>query len=151
MASEKREHPPREKPDNDEGYFELLTQAVFQAGFSWKVVRNKWPGLQKAFDGFSINKVAAYDERDVERLLADEGIVRNGRKIRATIENAQLMQRLIAEHGSFEAYLRTLDPLSWKERRKTLSKAFKNFGPTGVYFFLWSVGEEVPAWDKRDK
>ncbi len=145
------EHPPREKPTDDSGYFQLLTQAVFQAGFSWKVVRDKWPNFQKAFDGFDIDKVAAYDERDVDRLLADKGIVRNGRKIRATIENARVMQQLMAEHGSFEAYLRTLDGLTWSERRKVLSKAFKNFGPTGVYFFLWSVDEDVPPWEERDQ
>ena len=145
------EHPPREKPAHDNGYFEVLTQAVFQAGFSWKVVRSKWPGFQKAFDGFDIHKVAAYDERDVDRLLADEGIVRNGRKIQATIDNARVVQQLIAEHGSFEAYLRALDGLTWRKRRKALSKAFKNFGPTGVFFFLWSVDEEVPSWEERDQ
>lgn len=146
-----REHPPRERPTHNNGYFEKLTQAVFQSGFSWKVVRDKWPNFQKAFDDFDIDRVATYDERDVDRLLADKSIVRNGRKIQATIENAQAMQQLVAEHGSFEAHLRTLDDLTWKERRKVLSKAFKNFGPTGVYFFLWSVGEEVPPWDERDQ
>ncbi len=151
MMNSEHEHPPREKPADDNGYFEKLTQAVFQTGFSWKVVRNKWPAFQKAFEGFDIDSVAGYDERDVDRLLADEGIVRNGRKIRGTIENAQIMQRLIAEHGSFHAYLRTLDSLPWKKRRKTLSDAFRYFGPTGVYFFLWSVGEEVPPWEERDK
>ncbi|HUW08521.1 MAG TPA: DNA-3-methyladenine glycosylase I, partial [Anaerolineae bacterium] len=98
-----------------------------------------------------VDEVAAYDERDVERLLADEGIVRNGRKIQGTIYNARIVQALIAEHGSFHGYLRSLDGLTWKERRKTLSKAFKYFGPTGVYFFLWSVGEEVPPWEERDR
>jgi 3-methyladenine DNA glycosylase Tag len=145
------EHPPREKPANDAGYFEVLTKAVFQAGFSWEVVRDKWPSFQKAFDGFDINKVAAYDERDVDRLLADKGIVRNGRKIQATIDNARVMQRLIAEHDSFHDYLRTLDGLPWRGRRDALRKAFKYFGPTGVFFFLWSVDEEVPSWEERDK
>ena len=145
------EHPPRERPTDNNGYFEKLTQAVFQSGFSWKVVRDKWPNFQKAFDDFDIDRVATYDERDVDRLLADKGIVRNARKIRATLENAQVMQQLIADQGSFEAYIRTLDSLTWKERRKVLSKAFKNFGPTGVYFFLWSVREEVPPWDERDQ
>jgi DNA-3-methyladenine glycosylase I len=149
--SAENEHRPAAKPKDDNGYFENLTHTVFQTGFSWKVIRNKWPNFQVAFDGFDIEKVASYDERDVERLLADEGIVRNGRKIQGTINNARIVQGLIAEHGSFHAYLRSLDGLSWKERRKALSKAFKYFGPTGVYFFLWSVGEEVPPWEERDK
>lgn len=150
MNSE-HEHRPGEKPADDNGYFEKLTQAVFQTGFSWKVVRRKWPNFQEAFEGFDLHKVAAYDERDVDRLLADDGTVRNARKIRGTIENAQVMQGLVAEHGSFHAYLRTLDALSWKKRRKALSNAFRYFGPTGVYFFLWSVSEEVPPWEERDK
>ncbi len=149
--SAEHEHRPEEKPKNDNGYFEKLTHTVFQTGFSWKVIRNKWPNFQAAFDGFDIDHVASYDERDVERLLADEGIVRNGRKIQGTIDNARILQRLIAQHGSVHDYLRSLDKLSWKERRKTLSQTFKYFGPTGVYFFLWSVGEQVPPWEERDK
>ena len=145
------EVPPRQRPADDKGYFELLTQGVFQAGFSWKVVRDKWPNFQRAFDGFDIDRVAAYDERDVDRLVADGGIVRNARKIQATIDNARVMQQLIAEHGSFHAYLRAMEDLPWKKRRDALSKAFKYFGPTGVFFFLWSVNEEVPSWEDRDK
>jgi DNA-3-methyladenine glycosylase I len=145
------QHRPREKPKDKHGYFEKLTQTVFQTGFSWKTVHDKWPNFQAAFDGFDIDRVASYDERDVERLLADEGIVRNGRKLQGTIDNARILQSLIAQHGSVHDYLRSLDNLSWKERRKTLSKTFKYFGPTGVYFFLRSVGEEVPPWEERDK
>lgn len=150
MASN-HEHAPGTKPVDDRGYFEKLIQTVFQTGFSWKLVREKWPNFQKAFDGFDIDKVAAYDQRDVDRLLANKGIVRNGRKIEATIDNARLMQELIAEHGSFHSYLRTLDGLTWKERRKALSDTFKYFGPTGVYYFLHSVGEELPPWEERDQ
>ena len=140
-----------EAPGDDNGYFEALTKSVFDAGFSWKVVRHNWPNFLKAFDSFDIDKVAAYDERDVDRLLADQGIVRNGRKIRATIQNAQVMEQLVAEHGSFRGYLRTLDGLTWQKRQKALSKAFKNLGPTGAYWFLWRVGEEVPPWDERQQ
>jgi len=149
--SNEHEHRPPTKPDGDDGYFEKLTQTVFQTGFNWKVVRDKWGAFQEAFDGFDIDTVAEYDARDLERLLANDGIVRNARKIEATVDNARIMQRLIDEHGSFQGYLRSLDALSWKERRKTLSKTFKYLGPTGVYFFLWSVAEEVPPWEERDR
>ncbi len=144
MGCESHEGSRWEKPADDDGYFEALTKSVFDAGFSWKVVRNKWPNFQTAFDGFDIDRVATYDERDLDRLLADEGIVRNGRKIQATIDNARVMQQLIAEHGSFQAYLRSLDGLTWTQRQKTLSKAFKNLGPSGAYWFLLRVGEQVP-------
>lgn len=141
--------PPRAKPANDSGYLEILTQAVFQAGFSWKVVRDKWPNFQSAFDQFDVNKVASYDDSDLERLLDDAGIVRNGKKIEGTIHNARTMRDLIAEHGSFHDYLRSQDSLSYEERSKALSKQFKWLGKTGVFFFLWSVEEEVPAWEDR--
>jgi 3-methyladenine DNA glycosylase Tag len=148
--SEKGPHvPPREKPANNNGYLSILTKAVFQAGFSWKVVHNKWPNFESAFANFDVDKVASYDDHDVERLIEDEGIVRNGQKIKATIGNARTMRDLIAEHGSFHNYLRTFDGQPYEERSKTLSKQFKWLGKTGVYFFLWSVEEEVPAWEDR--
>jgi len=149
--SNEHEHRPPTKPESDDGYFEKLTQTVFQTGFSWKVVRDKRANFQEAFDGFDIDRVADYDARDLERLLADEGIVRNARKIEATMDNARVMQRLIDEHGSFQEYLRSSGGLSWKERRKTLGKTFRFLGPTGVYFFLWSVAEEVPPWEERNR
>ena len=98
-------------------------------------------------DGFDVDKVTAYDDRDMDRLLGDEGIVRNGRKIAATIENAQEIQRIVAEHSSFHAYLRSMDDWSYAERRKDLTRRFKNFGPTGVFTFLWCVDEEVLDWE----
>ena len=141
--------PPRKKPDNDAGYFEILVQAMFQAGFSWEVVRNKWPNFQRAFDGFDVNAVARYSFDDLERLLADDGIIRNGRKIEAVVRNAQVMQAIIEEHGSFHAYLRTLDGMPYATRRDALTKQFKWLGRTGVFFFLWCVEEDVPEWEDR--
>jgi len=141
--------PPRRKPKNDARYFEVLCEATFQAGFSWEVVRNKWPNFQKAFDGFDVDKVARYGPDDVDRLLGDKGIVRNARKIEAAIANALTMKRLIAEHGSFHAYLRTLDGLPYPKRRKELEKQFKWLGKTGVFVLLYQVAEDVPDWDDR--
>ncbi len=145
------EIPPRVKPRNDNGYFEELTKAVFRAGFSWQVVREKWPNFRKAFEKFDISKVAAYGYEDIDRLLHNPGIVRNGRKIVSTIENARKFQQLVAEHGSFEDYLRSLDSLPYAKKRKTLAKQFRNFGPTSVFVFLHSVNEDVPSWDDRNK
>ena len=146
MAEYKYEAPPRAVPESDSGYFEKITQAVFQAGFSWQVIRSKWPGFEKAFNGFDINSVAAFTPEDVERLLEDKGIVRNGRKIEATTRNARICQELIAEHGSFQAYLRTMEGQPYEKRARQLSKKFKFMGPMGAYFFFWSVGEDVPEY-----
>ncbi|MCL4265778.1 MAG: DNA-3-methyladenine glycosylase I [Anaerolineae bacterium] len=140
------EIPPRAVPANDAGYFEKITQAVFQAGFSWQVIRQKWPGFQKAFVGFDVDRVAAFTDEDVERLVEDTAIVRNGRKISATIQNARICQGLIAEHGSLHAYLRSMDGQPYAQREKALGKRFKFMGPMGAYFFFFSVGEDVPEY-----
>jgi len=143
------EIPPRVRPANDNGYLEQLTKAVFQAGFSWKVVADKWPYFQAAFDDFDVDRVAAYDVPDIERLLSDPGIIRNGRKIEATIYNARVMQRLRTQYGSFHAYLRSLDGLDYEARKKALTRQFRHLGRTGCFVFLWCVGEDVPSWEER--
>lgn len=148
MSERAYEVPPRAVPDNDAGYFEKLTQAVFQAGFSWQVIRSKWPNFKQAFAQFDVDRVAAFTPVDVERLLEDKGIVRNGRKIEATIRNARVCQDLIAEHGSLHNYLRTMDGQPYAARAKKFSKQFKFMGPMGAYFFFWSVGEDVPPYDE---
>lgn len=147
MADEHR-IPPREVPVNDAGYFEKITQAVFQSGFSWQVIRTKWPNFQEAFAGFDIDQVAAFNEEDVERLSENKGIVRNGRKIQATVHNARICQDLVREHGSFLNYLRTMDDLDYYKRSKKFCNQFKFMGPMGAYFFFWSVGEEVPPYEE---
>jgi 3-methyladenine DNA glycosylase Tag len=143
------EIPPRITPASDNGYFEQMTKAVFQAGFSWQVVADKWPSFQQAFDGFNVDRVAAYTPEDVDRLLSDPAIVRNGRKIEATIANASQFQAIRGEFGSFAEYLRSLNALPYRERQKILSKRFKNLGRTSVFVFLWCVNEEVPDWEER--
>jgi 3-methyladenine DNA glycosylase Tag len=143
------EIPPRVTPADDNGYFEQMTKAIFQAGFSWQVVNNKWPNFQKAFDGFDVDRVAAYGPEEVDRLLSDSDIVRNGRKIEATIANATQFQAIRHEFGSFAGYLRSLDDLAYRERQKFLSKRFKNLGRTSAFVFLWCVNEEVPDWEER--
>jgi DNA-3-methyladenine glycosylase I len=142
------EIPPRVVPDNDAGYFEKITQAVFQAGFSWQVIRSKWPNFRAAFVDFDVDTVASFTEIDVERLLENNGIVRNGRKIEATLHNARICRQLIAEHGSMYAYLRSMDGQTYAERQKKLVKQFKFMGPMGAYFFYYSVGEDVPKYEE---
>ena len=139
------------KPKDDGGYFEQLTRAIFQSGFSWTVIRDKWPNFIQAFDGFRVDAVADYGDGDLERLLNDSSIVRNGRKIVATIENARTVHRLAQTHGSFHGYLRSLDSLSYAQKRAELVHQFKNLGPTGVFVFLWCVEEPVPSWEERNK
>ncbi|NLE75351.1 MAG: DNA-3-methyladenine glycosylase I [Chloroflexi bacterium] len=143
------ERRPGERPANDDGYLEEMTKVIFQAGFSWELIRRRWPAFRQAFDGFVVDKVADYDERDVDRLLSDASIVRNSRKIEATVANARLIQALSAKHGSFHAYLRTLDSLPYRDKQEILSRQFRHLGRTGCFAFLLHVGEEVPEWEQR--
>ena len=128
---------------------EALTKAVFRSGFSWRVVREKWGNFRDSFDGFDLDKVGAYGMEDVERLFGDSGIVRNKRKILATIDNARTMLSLVEEHGSFYEYLRSLDDLDYYERVKALTGQFSWLGRTGAFVFLHSVNEETPSWHER--
>jgi len=84
----------------DSHWLAEMTRGVFQAGFVWRVIEAKWPGFEAAFDGFEPEKVARYSEARLAKLAADERIVRNPQKIRATRANAQFLRDLAAEHGS---------------------------------------------------
>ncbi|MBX7432496.1 DNA-3-methyladenine glycosylase I [Mycobacterium sp. Y57] len=78
--------------------FERVSLEAFQSGLSWLVILRKRENFRAAFDGFDVERVARYTERDVERLLADAGIVRNRAKVEATIANARVVADL-ADHG----------------------------------------------------
>jgi len=86
--------PKQTTPTGPADYLEVMTKAVFQSGMSWQVVEAKWPGFREAFDGFDPQKVAGYTGDDVERLAADTRIIRNRRKIEATLTNAETMLEL---------------------------------------------------------
>src|SRR3990172_8354245 len=98
--------PVGQTPPDDRAYFEMLRWFVFGAGLNWKVMRSKWPNFQQAFRRFNLNAVARFTEADIDRLLADAGIVRNGKKIVGTIENAREIKTIAKEHGSTTAWLR---------------------------------------------
>lgn len=125
-------------------YLEVMTKSVFQAGMSWDVVNAKWPGFQKAFDGFDAERVAEYTPDDIDRLAADKDIIRNVRKIEATVRNAQTMCELEAEYGSFRDYLQSHG--DFEATVKDLRKRFSFLGDFGAYVFLYSVKEPVPDY-----
>lgn len=97
--------PPAIDALSDACWLEEMARCIFQAGFSWKVIENKWPGFQVAFEGFEPARIANYFDEDLDRLLADKSIVRNHAKINAVIENAMFLNSLSAEHGSAAEYL----------------------------------------------
>lgn len=88
----------------DDRWLSAMAKCLFQAGFNWKVIEAKWPGMEDAFDGFDPARVAAYWDDDVDRLLGDTRIVRNGAKVMAVIENARFVNELVSEHGGAGAF-----------------------------------------------
>jgi DNA-3-methyladenine glycosylase I len=132
------------RPQNDDTYFENMTHVIFQAGLSWKMITNKWLNFKRAFANFSIEKVAKFNDKDVERLMTDKGIIRNRQKISATINNAIQLQEIKKKHGSFQSYLDKLDKSdNYASVIKELGKQFERVGPSTARIFLYSVGENV--------
>jgi DNA-3-methyladenine glycosylase I len=143
-------------PSHDERHlFELLTLEGAQAGLSWSTILNKREGYRRAFAGFDAKKVARFGPKDVERLLADPGIVRNRLKVESTVANAAALLEL----GSLDAYLWDFvggEPIvgAWRrlaelpaetELSRALSRdlkrrGFRFVGPTVCYAFMQAVG-----------
>jgi len=90
---------------NDRKLFEFLILEGAQAGLSWITILRKREAYRKAFDNFNFNKVANYNERKIQSLLKDEGIVRNRLKIRSTVQNAKAFLRIRDEFGTFNKYI----------------------------------------------
>lgn len=85
----------------DDRWLAQMAQRIFAAGFVWRVVENKWPGFEEAFEGFVPAVVADYGADEIGKLVQDTRIVRNGQKIQATVANAQFILDVAGEHGSF--------------------------------------------------
>ena len=124
----------------DAALLERLALEINQAGLSWKIILRKQPNFFRAYEGFDVDKVAAYGEAERARLLADAGIVRNRLKVNAVIENAQRLIALRAEHGSFADWLDQRHPLSHEEWRRLFKKTFVFTGGEIVNEFLMSTG-----------
>lgn len=90
---------------NDKKLFEFLILEGFQAGLSWRTVLYKRENFRKAFDNFDYNKVAKYDKRKINRLLKDEGIIRNRLKIEGAVKNAKAFLQIRKEFGTFDKYI----------------------------------------------
>ncbi|MCO5195246.1 MAG: DNA-3-methyladenine glycosylase I [Anaerolineae bacterium] len=128
-------------PQSLNDYLEIMSKSVFQSGMSWKVVESKWPGTREAFHNFDVHTVANFNERDIETLSQDTRVIRNFRKLNAIVYNAQQIIALDKVHGSFQHYLRAHG--DFDSTMKAIRKDFKFMGPSGIYVFLYIVGEQV--------
>lgn len=141
--------------DDDRRLFEKLCLESFQSGLSWRTILDKRENFRKAFANFDFNRVARFNEGDIDRLLQDEGIVRHRGKIEAVINNAQCARETIKAHGSLAAFFWQYQPpaaelaapqsVSSSPTSTALSKALKKcgwkfVGPTTVYSFMQAMG-----------
>ena len=125
---------------DDNELFGRLVLEINQAGLSWTLMLKKQQAFRAAFKDFDIGTVAAFDEADIERLLADAGIVRNRLKINAAIYNARQIKKIQQECGSFKHWLDAHHPLDKAEWVKLFKKHFKFVGGEIVGEFLMSTG-----------
>lgn len=144
---------------DDRKQFEYLMMEVMQCGLSWELMLRKREFFRQCFDNFDFDKVAAYDERDVERIINTDGMIRSPRKIRAIINNARCFQKIRNLYGSFSNYLwayadgKTIiysshgggripvsNGLSARISKDLKSKGFKYLGAITVYSHLQACG-----------
>lgn len=138
---------------DDQYLLEMLILESFQAGLSWECILNKRENFQKAYDHFDIDKVCAYDETKIKTLEQDSGIVRNKRKIKASVQNAKVFRQIQLEFGTFANYLKTFTNgntlYEWDKATNALSDALSKdlqkrgmsfVGSTIIYSFLQAIG-----------
>lgn len=90
---------------DDKKHFEFLVLDCFQAGLSWKTILHRRENFRKAFANFDVEKVAKFTQKQVEKLLKDEGIIRNRLKVEGTVKNAKAFMAVQEEFGSFDKYI----------------------------------------------
>jgi DNA-3-methyladenine glycosylase I len=139
----------KKRPPDDDAYFENMSRVIFQTGLNWKVIDKKWPTTKKAFSEFSLEKVSRFTDSDIQRLLKDEGIIRNKGKIEAIIKNAAIFKTIKKECGSFQAYLSSMDKSNnYSAVIEDLTTRFKWLGPPSATLFLHTVGEPMKhTWE----
>ena len=140
---------------DDPALYELLILESFQAGLSWETVLNKRARFREVYDGFDLDKVCAYGEEKIARLLSDEGIIRNRLKIRASVKNSRIFRDIQEEYGSFEKYIWgwtdgkviyendpavTTGPLSDAISQDLKKRGMTFVGSTIIYAYLQAIG-----------
>jgi len=126
----------------DHRWLATMTRAVFQAGFNWKVIEAKWPGFEIAFRGFDPGRCALMSDDDLDTLLKDKRIVRNGAKIRSVAENASFLCDLAAEHGTAANAFANWPAADYAGLLTLLKKRGSRLGGTSGQYFLRAMGAD---------
>jgi 3-methyladenine DNA glycosylase Tag len=135
-------------PKNDDEYFARMTKALFQAGLNWQMIENKWPNFEKAFAGFSIPKVSKFGDKQITSLMNNEGIVRNEKKIRSTVYNAQQSLVVEKEFGSFKDYFKSFGK-DHQKLMEDLQERFRHLGESSSRTFLWMSGVKLEPTEEE--
>ena len=124
----------------DDRWLAAMARAVFQAGFSWKVVATKWPGFEDAFWAFAPGRCSLMSDDDLDTLLKDRRIIRNGAKIRSVAENATFLCELAAEHGTAANAFANWPAEDYAGLLMLLKKRASRLGGTSAQYFLRTMG-----------
>ena len=135
--------------EDDNELFGRLILEINQAGLSWATILKKEQNFRKAFDNYSIAKIASYDEIKIQELLTNAGIIRNKLKVRSVVYNAQQIQHFNEDLGSFKNWLDRNHPKSKEEWTILFKKTFKFVGGEIVNEFLMSTGYLKGAHDEN--
>ncbi len=126
----------------DDRWLAGMTRCVFQAGFNWKVIENKWPGFEEAFDGFNPGRWSLMSDEDLDRLVKDTRIVRNAVKILSVRDNAIFLNDLAREHGTAARCLGAWPSEDYIGLLELLKKRGGRLGGTTAQYFLRQIGKD---------
>ncbi|MCB9852926.1 MAG: DNA-3-methyladenine glycosylase I [Phycisphaerales bacterium] len=128
----------------DAGHLRRIAQEIFQCGLSWHIVLVKTPALKDVFYDFDVDRVSQMKSSDVDRLMKDERIIRNRRKIEATIHNANVFREIADEHGTYCKWFNRLPaatPTEIAALYPLFKKTFKFMGPETTKCYLMGAGK----------
>ena len=127
----------------DDHWLAEITRCVFQAGFNWSVIENKWDGFETAFEGFDVSRWAMASDDDLDALAHDTRIVRNPQKIRTVRENAVFLSDLAKEHGSAGRFFADYPATDQVGLMDVLKKRGSRLGGTTAQYFLRFIGKDT--------
>ena len=126
----------------DDRWLSAMAKRIFQAGFNWKVVENKWPGFEAAFHGFAPNRCAMMPDEEIEALLSNPEVIRNGAKLRAVRENAVFVTDLAKEHGSASKFFAEWPDEDYVGLLELLKKRGSRLGGNTGMYLLRGMGKD---------